>query len=677
MNKLFVILLCGAALAQQTKPPEQPKPAGQAPAAGEAKAAAEPQPEPAAAEAPITPVAEKDVAVTIDTGYRFLSGVGGSFPTYRSVVNLGEGPKLFGFDFTLNDPKKRLFDRLAASAQSWGGEPYNTLRLSAEKAGWYRLNADYRNIAYYNFLPTFATVDFQLNQRSYDMLRRSSSFELEFRPGALVSPYAGFARDAGSGSGITPYVANGNDYPVATALRDETNLYRGGVRVNGRQYHVTLELGGATLKDDQRVFTGERNPGNRTTPIFNNTLVLESLEQAYGIRGRNFYQKAVLTAAPADWAHLYAQFIHSQPRTDVRYSDGGRGVFFLGGTRFFNGFGTLTSGEARLPRNSASAGADLRWGQRVRLVESWMTDRFHNAASLLIAEQFLFASTAAELQSALANERLVLNFSRQQTDLFLDVTSRVTLRGGQRYTWGDAVTPGATIAVRAIPGRGLLRQHAALAGFTVRLPGNGSVNLDYEGSPGDRSYFRTSLHEYHQVRARARAEIHPSLHVSANFLFLDNRNPAARAEQGFDYEFRSRAFTAGFEWTPQAGKHITLLGDYTRSTLRSRISFIVPQDFFRDISFYRDNAHTASALLDIRLPGKQARTPSFALGGSFFKSNGSRPTDYYQPLVRFKIPLAPSVEAYAEWRWFGLAQAFFPVEGFRSHLSVVGLRLSR
>ncbi len=37
-----------------------------------------------------------------------------------------------------------------------GGDPYNTLRVDVQKNGWYRLTADYRSIAYFNFLPTFA-----------------------------------------------------------------------------------------------------------------------------------------------------------------------------------------------------------------------------------------------------------------------------------------------------------------------------------------------------------------------------------------------------------------------------------------------------------------------------------------------------------------------------------------
>ena len=72
------------------------------------------------------------------------------------MVNLGQGPRLLGLDFTIVDPKKRLFDRLEVRANNWGGDPYNTVHVNASKQGIYDFNFDYRDIAYFNLLPSFA-----------------------------------------------------------------------------------------------------------------------------------------------------------------------------------------------------------------------------------------------------------------------------------------------------------------------------------------------------------------------------------------------------------------------------------------------------------------------------------------------------------------------------------------
>ena len=128
------------------------------------------------AAAPPSPVAERWATGTVDLGYRWTSDVGGSLPTYRSVVNLGEGPKLFQVDLNIQPPSKKLFDRLTLFANGWGGDPYNTTRVDASKQGAYRLTVDYRNIAYYNFLPSFANPNIAqgvlMDQRSFELQRR-------------------------------------------------------------------------------------------------------------------------------------------------------------------------------------------------------------------------------------------------------------------------------------------------------------------------------------------------------------------------------------------------------------------------------------------------------------------------------------------------------------------------
>jgi len=619
----------------------------------------------------ISPVSEKKITFSVDNGHRFLTGVSGDFSSYRSVVNLGEGPKLFGLDASMEDPGSNWLQRLNVSATSWGGEPYNTLRVTAEKNQAYRLTADYRNVAYFNFLPSFANPGFGFNQRSYDIQRRYANVELELMPGRKLSPYLIYGRDSGNGSGITPFVTNGNEFPVAALVRDATNHHRGGVRLNLPRIHITLEQGGSTFKDDQRNTTRERNLGNRQTPIFGQRLLLNDLEQAYGVRGRNVYSKAVLTAAPMERLHFYGQFLYSRPASKVSYSENALGLFFLGASRFFSGLDGLLSAEAKQPRSAASAGVEFRPHRKVRILEAWSTDRLHNAGSALLAERLLFATGPAELRQLFEPSRLVVNYNRQQADVIFDLTAKLTLRGGHRFIWGDAAVPPSFLATQ--PGSGEIRRHVGVAGVSYRPSSKLSANVDYEGSPGDKAYFRTSLQNYHQVRARLRWQAMASLHLGATFLFLDNSNPG----QGIDYEFRNRSAGATVEWRPKDGKVFSVLGDYTRSTWRSDINFLTPQTLQPTLSFYRDNGHTATALVQLQIPVSAQFQPRMETGGSLFVSSGSRPTDYWQPVGRVVLPVGKGVSAYGEWRWYGMNQAFFTVEGFHNHQFVIGSRITR
>ena len=143
-----------------------------------------------AAPSPV-PATEPEITGWVDVGYRWLSGVNGSMNTYRSIVNLGSGPKLFGADLTWIDPKHRLFDALHVRAEGWGGDPYGTFHLDIEKSKLYRFDASYRDLPYFNNLPSYAdpllTRGIILDEQSFDTRRHMGAYSLEFLPLATGS----------------------------------------------------------------------------------------------------------------------------------------------------------------------------------------------------------------------------------------------------------------------------------------------------------------------------------------------------------------------------------------------------------------------------------------------------------------------------------------------------------
>jgi len=395
----------------------------------------------AAAESP-APAADEWLTGNVEFGYRWLTDLRGNAASYRSIVNLGEGPKLFGLDFTVQDPKKRLFDRLDASAWGWGGDPYGTARVDARKGNVYALHLDYRELSYFNNLATYAdpfvnpALGLFPSERTFDTRRRLLSTDLTLRPGKRITPYFAYQRDGGNGRGVTTFQTDFNEYAVPNLLDNVTNNYRGGVRFTYNRWHVTLEEGGTVFEDNQRVLSpAVRNLGNRLTPVFpivgdGQQLFLNNLDQAYAIRSSGAYTKALATASPFSWLNLYGQFLYSQPKTDVNYTDAASGNFAaLRTLLFYSKLLDAVNGASRQPHTSANAGFELRPLKRLRIVESWMTDRMHNAALGLAFDN-----------------RLELNYSRQQTDVFFDVTSRFTLRGGFRYVWGDTRYTAAPLA---------------------------------------------------------------------------------------------------------------------------------------------------------------------------------------------------------------------------------------
>jgi len=669
MRLLLALLVMVPAFAQQPDPQTKTgDQTAQTPAPPADQQAAKPAD---TAQSP-APTAEQWFTGSVEFGYRWLSDIRGNDSEYRSVLDLGAGPKLTALDFTITDPNHRLFDRLDASAYGWGGDPYNTAHLDARKQGDYDFVFDYRNIAYFDAVPSYAnpSAPSGFNEQSFDTHRRSMTIGLDLRPGKRIVPYLVFDRNSGYGNGVDEFVQASNDeFPVATLLRDSTNNYRGGVRFEFNRFHLTLEQGGTTFKDDDQASFSGTNLGDRTSLLLGETLVLNTLSQAYGISGNSVYSKVLATARPFSWLDLYGQFLYSEPKTTVHYTEAATGNFALiNELLFYTSEQTLGTGAANQPHTTGNGGFEIRPVKRMRIIESWMTDRYHDASMGLLSSVSLPTNILAA--AVPLNQFEAVNYNQQQVDVLYDLGSRVSLRGGYRYIWGDAEVPESPFFVSGGGTEsGQLKRNVALAGANFRLSRKFSVNLDYEGGTSDKVYFRTSLNNYQKGRARAKYQLSASLAVQAKFTVLDNRNPAST----IDLDFRSQDSSLSVYWAPAKSKWITVTGEYDRSTVRSSINYL-GLFFTPEISDYRDNAHTASGAVDVAIPGLRAK---LTMGGSLFLANGSRMTRYYQPLVRFSLPLGKHVFWNSEWQYYGFRENLYVFEGFQTHIIMTGLKLVR
>lgn len=632
--------------------------------------AAKPADQSAPAPAPAPPDASGDnwLQGSIEVGYRWIPGMDGNFNAYRSVVNLGEGPKLLDADFTLLNPSKLLFDRADVHATSWGGDPYNTLRVDIQKDKYYRLLADYRNIAYFNFLPSYADPTINqgvlLNQNSYDTAIRTLHVQLDLLPGKWITPYLGFERNTQFGSGVTVFHTDQNDFPVASLYSDQTNTYHAGVRMELGRYHVTIEEGGTTFKDDQGASDNQPNSGNIPGLFLGEPLTLSQMQEQYRVRSTSTYTKVLGAANPYSWLSVTGQFVYSRPHTDVNFAETSAGNFFSNDLfQFYNGNQDVLTGAANMPHTFGSVTVELRPWKRLRIVQYWNTERYHNSSNALLAENLLLTGSTPLTDQQLATDRLNLNDSQEEIDVFYDVTSRLTLRGGYRYEWGNTEL-GAPIFSGLNLESANLRRNIGIGGINYRLSQKFRVMADAEGSSSNQTFFRTSLEQYQKARIRASYDVLSSLRFAADFSLLNNSNP----DPSVKLDFSSRVESASLFWTPKNSKWGNLLLDYSRSAVSSNILYLVPQILTPASSIYKENAHAMTAVVSVKW---------FSFGGSLFVSSGSRPTQYYQPLARFSLPLNKHVRWNTEWRYYSMSEAFYAFENFRSNQLMTSLRFTR
>ncbi len=674
MRFLPALLITVAAFGQQVKPVEGqasvPQPEVKGSAKTEDKAASQ-----AASPAPSN---EEWFTGSIDFGYRWVTDVRGNYPTYRSIVNLGEGPKLTGLDFTITDPKHRLFDRLDVRANSWGGDPYNTAHVEIRKKNLYELNADYRNIAYFNAMPSYANpiAPLGFNERSFDTRRRDGYVDLQLFPGRHLIPYLVFERNSGYGNGVETWVQDSNnEFAVPILLRDSTNNYRGGIRFEYNRWHVTVEEGGTTYKnDDQASFNGV-NYGDRTTALLGTKSVLNGLTQNYGVRGSSVYTKVLATANPFRWIDLSGQFLFSQPKTDARYFDIAKGNFaLLSSLLLYSGQFNLGSSSASATHTLGTAGVEIRPFRRLRIIDTFSSNRYDDTGIGALTEQLLLSPTLSgpSLIAAL-NTPQVVNNNREQIEGIFEASSKVSVRVGYRREWGDATVRAGALDQSGPAAFGQLKRNVTLAGVTVRPIQKLSLNLDYENAGTTQDYYRTGLYNYYKVRTRARYQPFATLWFQANFTLLQNQNPAV----GVHNEYSSRDNSLAAFWTPNGGKRFSVMAEYNRSAVYSSIGYLLLPFFSPSVSLYRENASTATSTIDVVLPKVAGVAAKLSAGGSLFVSVGSRASRYYQPLGRFSVPVCKHVQWNSEWRWYGFGEQIYQYEGFRAHIFMTGLKVSK
>ncbi len=693
MTRHLLIALClvfallpqvsgGNAQAQETAP---------APAQQAGKAAAE-QEKPAAEKQadqppPAAPAGQENFSATIDFGYRWVPRLNGNENVYRTLVNFGEGPKLFGANLRLRAPQPTFYDRIDVQLSHWGGDPYSTGRLDMVREGAYSLTFNYRKQDYFNIIPSFANpllaLGSPLSQTGRDIQRRMFDVQLDVFPQQKFSPFFSYQRNSEDGPGYNALIGPGNEYLLNTLVDDQQDVFRAGAHINFKKLHVTVEAGGTRFSNDQRLFLDAGpNPGNRRTPLLGINMFLNGADQRYKITGDSLFARATINVQPAPFLDLFGTFSFTQPSIDFTLAESATGQFVRGQAPLFSAtnWTTASAGDATRGQPSANVSMEVRPTAWLRIVDSFYTDRFHISSGRLFNQTFTGVTgllgtvigptfTASDTLFRL----FTFDYNRHQVEAIAEVHPRVTLRGGHRYEWSDARVPSSPLSAGGT-GRGPTferaeqQRHIALAGVQVKVATGFTFNGDAEVSSGDQVYFRTGLLDYQRVRLRWRYRPTDNLTFNGGYKIFRNQNDRPDT----DYKFISQEGSVGFFFAPGGGRRLTFNADYSYLKLDSDIFILLPPFLEPGRSNEIMQAHSASLFAGLTLP----RGGKLSLGGSLVINNGTRPTDFYQPRAELFVPVNRRVSWFGEWRWYGFTEEQYRFENFTSHQFSTGLRLT-
>lgn len=704
---LMALLLCaGVALqAQQTPPAEQKPPAEPTSEKGGAQPAPGPTTaivtqytdqtgEALAAPPAVTQPQTERLTGYFDFGYRWLVRQNGSLQMYRTLVNLGEGPKFFGAHISWLSPRPNLWDRFEFDSTGWGDEPYSMAKLYVQRAGYYDALLQYREQHYFSNVPSFANpllpaFNSLISQNAYDIKRRMVDADVTLFPNRRFSPFFTFNRTSRRGPGFWSWPGPGNEYLVSTKFDDFTNLFRAGTHINLPRLYLTVEGGGTFFQDGQTTFFGPGfNPGNRRTPLFGQLMSLSTLLQQYDITANMGFFRFSVKATPLRWLDLTGQFGFAQPSGTVRFTETATGQLVAATTpEKFTSQVTGAPGRALMPRPSGNAAMIVHPWRRLRIVDSYDTVRFHNDTSTLATVTMTgvtgllgFVPPSSTIVTTTPDSNFVASdYNRNQIEAIFDVFKWLSVRGGWRSEWGQWVQPADE------PGEFEFhkeQRNVALGGVEVSLPKGAKINFATEvGRPVDTLY-RFSLHEYHKVKLGGRWNVLPWLRLNAKYTRLYNNNDAPDIQLAW----HTQEYSFGVLLAPNNGKRVTVSADYMYQTYNSNMLVVIPFPVATVPDNWAQNGAYAGSFVNLNL----FRGSSLNFGGSLLVTHGTRATKYYQPRAEVLVPVHSRVAWFANWQYWDynekgfvetvpvpLGSPFFtPFENFSANLFSTGLRIN-
>jgi len=615
----------------------------------------------------------------IEVGYRWVSDTSGNYNLYRSMINLGEGPKLLNSDISLrSEPGTGMFDRLDLSMNSWGGDPYNTMHLSIGRTDLYQFRADYRNLKYFNFIPTYSNPllvnGSLLGQHSLDVSYRSTDLELKLFPNSKVRPYVAYSRSSSFGPGFTTSSFPGNEFLLNTNWQYASDEYRGGLELSLPRLVLTLEQGYQLLRNDSSVVNSDDSSGNRPPPFLGENITLDSLNRGYHDRTTLPVTRVLAKFVPLDQLHITGKYIYSMTDVDSSLTESTQGNFIsLENRLIYMSALDFVGGKAKSPNHNGSFLVEFFPFSRLSISQAFDTRNYHVSGSALLATLYSGASplsgvlnSSDVLAAQLLDSYLDFDRFRVLTEVQADLGRGFAVRAGHRYSSLDTTLRDTQFS-ELVSRSASVTQQTGIAGIVFRNGRWLHLAFDYEKNSTDHALTRTSLLSYDQLKFDWRFSISNKLSAAGRVAVLRNSNP----QSDIDFSSHNRNYTVGINYTPTERFSLNL--DYSRTNIYSDIAIIIPQTLSVDRSLFDERGHGIGGSLGVAF----YRNARIDFGYRGILNTGSFPLNYHQPFASISIPLHKTLAFKTYWQYFGYNEKGLSLQDHKTHLVTFSLAYSR
>jgi len=175
-------------------------------------------------------------------GYRIVDTSGADFK-YKEDINLDNGVRLFNFSlhYTPEEKFKKLFDRLDINIYNFGGDPFESFRLSIQKYGKYKFQYNRKKAAYF-YHDLHETGEGHLyDMHTFNFDRIMDSGLLKIQLGNNINLYMNFDRYTKKGDSVTTFDINRIEFEFDKPISEESREVTIGVDVHLKNYSFIFE----------------------------------------------------------------------------------------------------------------------------------------------------------------------------------------------------------------------------------------------------------------------------------------------------------------------------------------------------------------------------------------------------------------------------------------------------
>lgn len=391
----------------------------------------------------------KDFTGQFSFGYRSV-GTSGASEKYKEDINLESGIRLFNlsFNYTPSGALKNLVDRVTLDMSNFGGDPFESLMLTANKFGRYSLKYSRKKAEYFynDMYDTGGGHLYDLHTFDFERVMDTGSFTYDVSKFAQV--FLSFDRYTKMGDSATTFDINRIEFEFDKPIREKYASGALGLDLHTSRYSFFYEYRITDYETENSLFLPGGYTDGGDSARYPSALSLFFINQPYDLNTDTHLVKA--TARPFGGLIVNGVARLSNQEMNLTYAETQQGIDYYG-----NSFTFGASGKADFSRKINLYDVDLTWllSNKFAVIGAYRQHDFDQSGtfSALTAESDSFGYSTTGIEAGLqyqfsrafgltvGGRTETRNLDNLETVLYEEKTTRNGLFGNLKWRFSKAL----------------------------------------------------------------------------------------------------------------------------------------------------------------------------------------------------------------------------------------------